>query len=216
MDVLLTCEIPTLGLCFGPEPYSCASSFTISNSRSVAELTRLIPQAKGGANPQLLRLALTLQASLIVLSGIALLVILIADLLANAIEIYFNVVGVREEHMRAAVWARALDWAAAAGAVVAFTTYKSNIDNTQKLLQTATGSNLVITPGMVASSMFAAIVGTTVAGAVINTILTSSDAGRYAYRASNGDDDSADEGVGGLGKFKDDMMRRRAAYEAFP
>jgi hypothetical protein len=207
-----------LGICFGPEPYSCATSFTISNSRSVAELQRLISQAKGGANPQLLRLALALQASLIVLSGIVLLIILAASLLANAIEIYFNVVGVREEHMRASVWARSLDWAAAAGSVVAFTTYRSNIDNTERLLQTATGSNLIITPGNVASSMFAAVVGTTAAGAVINTILTSTDAGRYAYRASNNGDgySSADEGVGGLGKFKDDMMRRRAAYDTFP
>ncbi|KAK0646113.1 hypothetical protein B0T16DRAFT_153680 [Cercophora newfieldiana] len=205
------------GICFGPEPYSCATSFTISNSRSVADLQRVISPGKGGANPQLLRLALALQASLIVFSGIALLIILSLSLLANFIEIYFNVLGEREEHMRASVWARSLDWAAAAGAIVAFTTYRSNIDNTQKLLQTATGSSLLIAPGTVAGGIFAAIVGTTTAGAVINTILTSSDAGRYAYRAANADRySSADEGVGGLGKFKDDMMRRRAAYEAFP
>jgi hypothetical protein len=206
-----------IGICFGPEPYTCTSSFTISNSRSVADLQRVIPQSKGGRNPQLLQLALSLQASLIVFSGIILLIILAVDFLANAIEIYFNVLGERQEHMRASVFARSFDWAAAAGSVVAFTTYKSNIDNTQKLLRTATGSNLVITPGNVASSIFAAVVGMTVAGAVINTILTSSDAGRYAWRAANdGNRSSADSGVGGLGKLRGDMARRRAAYEAFP
>ncbi|KAK0623620.1 hypothetical protein B0T14DRAFT_602165 [Immersiella caudata] len=205
------------GICFGPEPYACTTSFTVSSSRSVADLQRLIPSSKGGSNPQLLRLALALQASLIVFSGIALLIILSLSLLANSIELYFNVLASREDHMRASVWARALDWAAAAGSTIAFTTYRSNIDNTQKLLQTATGSGLGIASGQVAGGIFGALVGTTVAGAVINTILTSNDAGRYAYRAANVDRySSADEGVGGLGKFKDDMMRRRAAYEAFP
>ncbi|KAK4447023.1 hypothetical protein QBC34DRAFT_142114 [Podospora aff. communis PSN243] len=205
------------GICFGPEPYACTTSFTVSASRSVSDLQRLIPSSKGGSNTQLLRLALALQASLIVFSGIALLIVLSLSLLANAIELYFNVLASREDHMRASVWARALDWAAAAGSIIAFTTYRSNIDNTQKLLQTATGSGLGIAPGQVAGGIFGALVGTTVAGAVINTILTSSDAGRYAYKAANADRySSADEGVGGLGKFKDDMMRRRAAYEAFP
>ena len=180
-------------------------------------LARIIPQAKGGGNAQLLGLALALQASLIVLSGIALLVILIVDLIANAIEIYFNVGGVSEEHMRASVWARSVDWAAAAGSVIAFTTYRSNIDNIRKLLQIATGAQISITPGNVASSMFAAVVGLTIAGAVINTILTSGDAGRYAYKAAKGGGGPlGEEGGSGFDKFKDDMKRRRAAYEAFP
>ncbi|KAK1750666.1 hypothetical protein QBC47DRAFT_309430 [Echria macrotheca] len=205
------------GICFGPSPYSCASSLTIIPTKSVADLMGVIPATKGGSNMQLVKLALGLQASLIVFSGIILLVILGADLLANAIEIYFNVVGLREEHVRAAVWARALDWAAAAGSIVAFGTYRSLVDNTGILLQTVTGTSLTVAPGTVASGMFAAVVGISVAGAVINTILTSGDAGSYAYRTAKAAEDSARLAADpGFDKFKDDMRRRRAAYEAFP
>jgi len=178
---------------------------------------RIIPAGKGGSNTQLVKLALGLQANLVVFSGIILLVILGLDLIANAIEIYFNVGGIGEEHIRSSVWARGLDWVAAGGSIVAFATYRSLVDNTGKLLQTATGTTLIISPGNVASGMFAAVVGTTAAGAVINTFLTAGDAGNYAYKAAKAAEDTARlEANPGFDKFKDDMMRRRAAYEAFP
>lgn len=211
------------GICFGPPPYTCASSVSIIPTRSAADLMRLIPASRGGANTQLLRIALSLQASLIVLSGIVLLVMLTFSLLANAIEIYFNVGGIGEEHVRASVWARAFDWAAAAGSIVAFSTYRSLIDNTEVLLQTATGAGINIAGGTVASGMFAAVVGTTAAGAIFNTFMTAGDAGRYAYQAakameisrSNLRDLEVGTG-GGFDKFKEDMTRRKAAYERFP
>ncbi|KAK0711557.1 hypothetical protein B0H67DRAFT_294853 [Lasiosphaeris hirsuta] len=204
------------GICFGPDPYFCASSFTVIPTRTAAGLARIVPANRGGGNLALMQLALGLQQNLIVFSGIALLVILILDLLANMIEIYFNVGGIVEEHMRASIWARALDWAAAAGSVVAFASYRSLGDSTLKLLQAATGAPLVIAPGNVASGLFGAVVGTTIAGAIINTIMTAGDGGNYAYLAAKMMKPGADVSDADLGKFRDAMLRRRAAYEAFP
>ncbi len=201
-------------MCFGPERFTCTSSLSVVPTKTVANLAREIPSIKGGANPQLLRLALALQADLIVFSGIVLLVLIVADLIANAIEIYFNVTGLREEHIKASVWARGLDWVAAAGAVVAFASYRSLIDNTTRLLQAAGAIPLLITAGSVASGLFAAVVGTTIAGAVINTLLTAGDTAGYAEKAGKGGDDAGSNPD--YERFKDAMTRRRAAYEAFP
>ena len=87
----------------------------------------------------------------------------------------------------------------------------------------------VISAGVVAANLFAAIVGVAGAGAVINTFLTMGEAGFVASLAGGGLDGSrrgmggrTGTGVGtGMGVNKADIggpvvYQRRPAYEVFP
>ncbi|KAK3692466.1 hypothetical protein B0T22DRAFT_503462 [Podospora appendiculata] len=212
------------GICFGPQPFACTSSLTVFPTKTATDVARAIPLGQGGGNVALTRLALGLQANFAVLSGIVLFVIVCADLLANLVQVYFSTRGFREEHIKAALWARSLDWAAAAIALSTFSSFQSLVLATPDLLlattNAASATPLIISAGTVASNLFAAIVGTTIAGAFVNTFLTASDAGFDAYRAAKvgqlpakslatlAKPDTGNQGF---------VIRpRRPAYEVFP
>ena len=224
------------GVCFGPAPYTCTASIPTLQPKRESEIAAAIPTAKGGGNFALAALALGLQSSFVVLSGLPLFLLLLASLVANGVQIYFNmvrrggrgnrgnvreaVVGGREIHAQAALWARSLDWAAAAGAATSFAGYQAIVAAASRLIGTVAGVPLDITVGGTASSLFAAVVGLTVAGALINTVLTAMDTGFDAYLAEKkvrGGGGWAGM-MGGRGGMDMEMeaMQKRAAYERFP
>ncbi|KAK1827825.1 hypothetical protein QBC39DRAFT_419077 [Podospora conica] len=203
---LLDIRIGFVSICFGPPPYACL---------------RTVPPPPSNLAPNALRtLALALQSVLIpnsLLPPLRSPVLLSLSLLTNLISIYFNILTSRAAHIRSSIFARALDWAAAAATALSFASFQSSIPATERLIRVATGaSGLLIRGGSTAGGMFAATVGVSVAGAVINTVLTAGDAGGYARRAEDG----GEEDDGGLltslevegEKFRGDMQRRRAAY----
>ncbi|KAK3900274.1 hypothetical protein C8A05DRAFT_36090, partial [Staphylotrichum tortipilum] len=192
------------GLCFGPAPVNCTGSSPILNPKPQSQLASEIPLDKGGGNFALASLAQGLQSSLVVLSGIPLLLLLIASLIANLVQLYFNSLNRttstptlntysnggsggnnplrRERNAQAALFARALDWAAAAGAATSFAAYQAVVSAATRLLRTtAAGVPLNVSAGGTASSVFAAVVGLTAAGAVVNTVLAAMDAGVEGY-----------------------------------
>ncbi|KAM7187757.1 hypothetical protein V8F33_011064 [Rhypophila sp. PSN 637] len=227
------------GLCFGPQPLSCTSSVNIFKSKSVSQLSRAIPAAKGGGNIALARLALSLQANFAILSGIVLFILIVLDLAANLIQIYFNAREEWEYQMQAAVWARSLDWATAAGSIGAFSSYRALLVATPDLLratssQTGTTMGMAsISAGTVAFNLFAAIVGISVVGAVVNTLLTMSEVGTAVrtrgevFKRPAGGIDKASiirtqivpDGGNKVDVLKPGYVpayKRRPAYEVFP
>ncbi|KAK3333875.1 hypothetical protein B0T19DRAFT_459304 [Cercophora scortea] len=210
------------GICFGPQPFACTSSLTVFPTKTATDVARSIPPIQGGGNVALTRLALGLQANFAVLSGIVLFIIICADLLANLVQVYFSTRAFREEHIKAALWARSLDWAAAAIALSTFSSFQSLVLATPNLLLLATSgaAPLTITAGATASNLFAAIVGTTIGGAFVNTFLTASDAGFDAYRAAKVGQLPA-KSLAALAKPEAGsqgfvIRPRRPAYEVFP
>jgi hypothetical protein len=202
-----------------------------------SEIASAIPPAKGGGNYALGALALSLQSSFVVLlSGIPLLLILVADLIANLVQIYYyfnfsmpmTMIMVnndddsrhrRERHAQAALWARSLDWAAAAGAVTSFVTYQSIVAAASRLMETVSGGcsglPLTVTVGTTASNLFAAVVGVTFVGALIKTLLTAMDAGSDAYLAGRRVHAvRIQEGV--MVQAERPVFKMRAPYERFP
>ncbi|KAK0753117.1 hypothetical protein B0T18DRAFT_423735 [Schizothecium vesticola] len=232
---LLDIRIGFLSICFGPPPYTCIGTLPAPSPSSLATTTTN-PQRNtvAATNPQrttttttkptpaLLALALALQSVLAPLSLLPPLILLSLALLANLISIYFNIYTSRASHMRASLFARALDCAAAASVSVSFFAFRATTTATERLVRVATGaSGLNIRGGSTAGGVFAATVGVAVAGAVINTVLTAGDAGGYAKRAEEGEEGEDDGGLltsleiregGGGEKFKGIMERRRAAY----
>lgn len=149
------------------------------------------------------------------LSGLPVLALLAASLAANAAQLYFSSRSSVERHARAALWARALDWAAAAGAATGFAAYASVVAAAPRLVRALSGVQVAVVAGTTASNLFAAVVGTTLAGAVINTFLTAGDAGFDAYVATKRRGEGAEkeeESSGSVGV----SFRRRPAYEPFP
>ncbi|KAK4193957.1 hypothetical protein QBC35DRAFT_458218 [Podospora australis] len=229
-DIQVDLRVGFLGVCFGPVPLSCTTAATVLNPKREADLARSIPIAKGGGNFALAGLALGLQSSFVVLSGLPVLLILIASIIANMIQIYFSVQGMYESHAKAALWARSLDWAAAAGAVVGFSAYQSVVAAAPRLIRVLmAGAMLNVSVGATASNLFGAVVGLTIAGALINTLLTAGDAGFDAYltgrrmeqqrqgplgKPAVGAGGYAGEGEGS--RMSRVFMRRRPAYEVFP
>ncbi|KAK0723058.1 hypothetical protein B0T26DRAFT_246890 [Lasiosphaeria miniovina] len=207
------------GVCFGPAPFDCTSSVSVSRSKSANDVAREIASDHGGGNVALANLALGLQANFAMLSGIFLLILLIADIIANLVQLYFNSRGtvVGELHTKAALWARSLDWAAAAGAVTSFTSYQTLVSVTPNLIRVLSPTPLTITVGMMASNLFAAVVGTTIAGAAVNTFLTARDAAWDTRRALKARGQGPGESPGGIemDTFKP-VYRERPAYEVFP
>lgn len=115
-------------------------------------------------------------------------ILIVLDLAANMVQIYFNLREEWEYQMKAAIWARSLDWATAAGSIGAFSSYRALVVATPNLLRAASsipsGQIPSITSGTVAANLFGAIVGISVAGAVVNTLLTMSEVGSAV--ATNG------------------------------
>ncbi|KAK3374928.1 hypothetical protein B0H63DRAFT_261002 [Podospora didyma] len=218
MAVRVDLRIGFWGICFGPVPFSCTGSISVSRTATANTVAAAIPIDHGGGNVGLASLALGLQANFAILSGIFLLIILIADIVANLVQLYFNSLGVGEDHIKAAFWARSLDWAAAAAAVTSFASYQSLVNVTPNLLRALSITPLTITVGTVASNLFAAVVGTTIAGATVNTFLTASDAGWDARRAAKDRSPTGSAGGGGveMDRLKSVRFRERAAYEVFP
>ncbi|GAB1320811.1 hypothetical protein MFIFM68171_11021 [Madurella fahalii] len=207
------------GLCFGPAPVNCTSSVAVFQTKREAEIAREIPVDRGGGNFALAGLALGLQSSFVVLSGIPVLLLLFASLVANMVQIYFNANGMGDRHAQAALWARSLDWAAAAGVATGFSAYQSVVAAASRLIRTVSGTPLTVTAGTTASNLFAAVVGTTVAGALINTFLTAGDAAFDAYVAAKKREGAVKEVRAGTGNGDGSArlsFRRRPAYEAFP
>lgn len=135
------------------------------------------------------------------------------------VQIYFSANGMGDRHAQAALWARSLDWAAAAGTATGFSAYQSVVAAASRLIQTVSGTPLTVTAGTTASNLFAAVVGTTVAGALINTFLTAGDAGFDAYVAAKKGEGVVKEPRAGAGSGTASArisFRRRPAYEAFP
>ncbi|KAK4639742.1 hypothetical protein QC761_711040 [Podospora bellae-mahoneyi] len=207
-----------IGICLGPAPLFCTSSSSILNPKRESDLARSIPLSKGGGNFALAGLALSLQSSFIVLSGFPLLLSFIASILANMIQIYFSQ-GMIELHAKAALWARSLDWAAAAGAVMGFSAYQSIVAAAPRLIRVLmSGAMVDISVGGTASSLFAGVVALTILGAVINTLLTGGDVGFDAFVAGKtmGKQKTRAGGqVGDRGRMSR-MFVRRPAYEVFP
>lgn len=157
-------------------------------------------------------------------------VLVVLDLVANLVQIYFHVREEWEYHLKAAVWARSLDWATAAGAVGAFSSYRALVVATPDLLRavyssmgSGTRDNMpIIVAGTVASNLFAAIVGVSAAGAVINTFLTMNEVAFAVSMAGGGGRTGMRAGGGGMGVVnKADIggpivYQRRPAYEVFP
>ncbi len=218
------------GLCFGPAPVTCTPSIAALQTKREAQLAAEIPAAQGGGNFALAALALGLQASFVVLSGLPLFALLLASLVANLVQIYFNSAvrggrARRERAAQAALWARSLDWAAAAGAVTSFTSYQAIVAAASRLIGTVAGVPLMVSVGGTASSLFAAVVGLTLAGALINTVLTAMDAGLDAYLAgkrlggsggSSGWAGMRGRGVMGAMDVEMERFQKRPAYERFP
>jgi hypothetical protein len=152
-----------------------------------------------------------------VLSGIPLLIILAADVVANVVQVYFIMMAAdnaRERHAQAALWARSLDWAATAGAVTSFAAYRAIVAAASRLIRTLSGVPLAVDVGTTASNLFAAVVAMTTAGAVINTALTAMDAGFDAYLAAkNGAGTAWEERKA---ETITPVYQTRAAYERFP
>ncbi|KAK4650833.1 hypothetical protein QC762_711040 [Podospora pseudocomata] len=208
-----------IGICLGPPPLFCTSSSSILNSKRESDLARSIPLSKGGGNFALAGLALSLQSSFIVLSGFPLLLSLIASILANMIQIYFSSQGMIELHAKAALWARSLDWAAAAGAVMGFSAYQSIVAAAPRLIRVLmSGAMVDISMGGTASSLFAGVVTLTILGAVINTLLTGGDVGSDAFVAGRtmGKQKTTAGGQVGDRERMSRMFMRRPAYEVFP
>jgi hypothetical protein len=151
-----------------------------------------------------------------VLSGIPLLLLLIFSFLANLAQLYFNTMLRRRDlHAQAALWARSLDWAAAAGAVTSFAAYQAIVSGATRLIGTVgAGVLLNVSVGSTASNLFAAVVGLAVGGAVVNTALAAMDVGFEAYLAGKRLDAGGEGMEGGMGMER--MFRKRAAYERFP
>ncbi|KAM7199054.1 hypothetical protein V8F20_005872 [Naviculisporaceae sp. PSN 640] len=227
------------GLCFGPQPFACTSSINVFQSKNITQLTRAIPANRGGGNVALARLALGLQANFAILSGIVLFIFIALDLVANLVQIYFNLREEWEYQMQAAIWARSLDWAVAAGAIGAFSTYRALVVATPNLLRVSSdlgaGQMARISEGQVAMNLFGAIVGISVVGAVVNTLLTMREVGSAVAtrgsvfkRSGGGGLASGTTGrkvnisapvVSKVDVLKPDYVpvyKRRAAYEAFP
>ncbi|KAK3313789.1 hypothetical protein B0H66DRAFT_566995 [Apodospora peruviana] len=211
------------GICFGPQPFTCTSSLGVFPSKSAVDLARSVPASRGGGNVALARLALGLQANFAILSGIVLFILIILDLAANLVQIYFNVREESEEyHIKAALWARSLDWATAAAAVAGFSSFRALVVATPSLIQAASSPPALITinSGGVASNLFAAVVAMTVAGAVINTLLTMSEVGSVAVRAAKATPlKPSIRTVAKMDISKPDYVpvyKRRPAYEVFP
>ncbi|KAK3944245.1 hypothetical protein QBC46DRAFT_441949 [Diplogelasinospora grovesii] len=217
------------GICFGPDPYKCTSSVSVFPTKTETDIANAITPDRGGGNVALAGLALALQSNFAILSGIVLLILLFGSVMANVVQIYFNTQAMREEHIKAAIWARSLDWGAAAAAVAGFSSYQSLVGVTPALIQAATGDqDLKVNAGMIASNLFAAIVGLTIAGALVNTFLTAMDAGLDAYSAEKyrtrpppplartKTGSSVGETEIGDDRLRDEAFRPRAAYEAFP
>jgi hypothetical protein len=160
---------------------------------------------------------LGLQSSFVVLSGIPLLLLLFAAVVANMVQVYFSTRGMGDKHAKAALWARSLDWAAAAGAVTSFSAYQSIVAAASRLMRAVSGTPLTITAGTTATNLFAAVVAMTLAGALINTFLTAGDAGFDAYVAAKKKGDGVKEAnTGGGGPGRVNFSGRRPAYEVFP
>lgn len=218
-DIVVDLRVGFYGICLGPPPLFCTSSSSILNPKRESDLARSIPLSKGGGNFALAGLALSLQSSFIVLSGFPLLLSLIVSILANMIQIYFSSQGMIELHAKAALWARSLDWAAAAGAVMGFSAYQSIVAAAPRLIRVLmSGAMVDISVGGTASSLFAGVVALTILGAVINTLLTGGDVGSDAFVAGKtmGKQKTTAGGqVGDRGRMSR-MFMRRPAYEVFP
>ncbi|KAK4242467.1 hypothetical protein C8A03DRAFT_11336, partial [Achaetomium macrosporum] len=222
-DIQVDIRIGFMGLCFGPEPVNCTGSVAALQTKRESEITSRIPPSKGGGNFALGALALSLQSSFVVLSGIPLLLILVADVIANLVQIYFSMMitmdnsssSKRERHAQAALWARSLDWAAAAGAVTSFVTYQSIVAAASRLIKTVSGVPLTVTVGTTASNLFAALVAVTIVGALINTLLTAMDAGSDAYLAGSRVDAVMRQEEVSV-ELERPAFQKRAAYERFP
>ncbi|KAK4043269.1 hypothetical protein C8A01DRAFT_32586 [Parachaetomium inaequale] len=205
------------GLCFGPAPFNCTTSLSPLQPKRTSQLAAEIPPSKGGGNFALAGLALGLQSSFVVLSGIPLLLLLLASVVANLVQIYVNTrLMSRERHAQAALWARSLDWAAAAGAVMGFAAYQAIVAAASRLIGTVVaGVPLAVSVGGTASNLFAAVVVVAVVGALVNTVLAAMDAGFDAYLAGK-----RVNGGGGRGMVQElegrGMVLNRAAYERFP
>lgn len=140
--------------------------------------------------------------------------------MANLVQIYFNTTPLptkRERHAQAALWARSLDWAAAAGAVMGFAAYQAVVAGASRLIQTVSGVPLAVSAGGTAGSLFGGVVGVTVAGAMVNTVLTAMDTGFDAYLAGkrigrNGGGGGGEEDI----EMERGLFQKRAAYERFP
>ncbi|KAK4200543.1 hypothetical protein QBC40DRAFT_326598 [Triangularia verruculosa] len=219
-DMIVDLRVGFFGVCLGPQPLFCTSSSSVLNSKRESDLARSIPLSKGGGNFALAGLALGLQSSFIVLSGLPLLFILIASIIANMIQIYFSTQGMIELHAKAALWARSLDWAAAAGAIMGFSAYQSIVAAAPRLIRVLmSGTMIEVTVGGTASSLFAGVVALTILGAAINTLLTGGDVGFDAFVAQKSMDKQkgkvggrAEENRGRMSR----MFPRRPAYEVFP
>ncbi|KAH6624463.1 hypothetical protein B0J18DRAFT_409915 [Chaetomium sp. MPI-SDFR-AT-0129] len=248
-SVQVDLRIGFLGVCFGPAPFNCTGSISAFQNKRQSQLAAEIPLSKGGGNFGLAGLALGLQSSFVVLSGFPLLLLLIAATIANIIQLYFNSAGAgssntsnnpnannnnnpslltrRERHAQAALWARSLDWAAAAGAVTSFAAYQSIVAAATRLLAVTVdtgGVPLVVSVGTTASNLFAAVVVLTLVGALVNTLLAAKDVGFDAYLAGKGVDGGGGKtggGRGGGGSSGGGMMgvggvyTQRPAYERF-
>ncbi|KAK0748874.1 hypothetical protein B0T21DRAFT_421298 [Apiosordaria backusii] len=220
-DIVVDLRVGFWGICLGPTPLFCTTSSSILNPKRESDLARSIPVSKGGGNFALAGLVLGLQSSFIVLSGLPLLLILAASIIANMTQIYFSTQGMVELHAKAALWARSLDWAAAAGAVMGFSAYQSIVAAAPRLIRVLmSGAMVEISVGGTASSLFAGVVALTVLGAVINTFLTGGDVGFDAYVAQermekergSGKDRGVVDDRGRMSR----MFVRRPAYEVFP
>ncbi|KAK0637309.1 hypothetical protein B0T17DRAFT_588201 [Bombardia bombarda] len=257
IDIVVDLRIGIWGICLGPSPPFCTSTLALqlppldqpqpqTPQTSATILSTRPPRNRGGGNLPLARLALALQATLSPLSGIPLLIAILLTILATSVQLYFNARGraFDEEHVQAAVWARSLDWAAAAFAVGSYATYRALVEATPRLVlallpvlkvEGSDSPKLIIEAGSVASSLFAAVVGTTVAGAFINTFMTAGDAGASVVQlgrarrrvdalmgrkaGDGGDDDrvvAATAGAAAGDKFAPVLYRPKPAYERFP
>jgi len=245
------------GICFRnptAATYACTSSnalsFGLIPTRTPISLAReIIPGLEG--NIAIARLALGVQATSLGGGGAAatvLFVLLVANLLANLIQVYFSCVRrVGEEHVRAATWARGLDFAAAGGAIVGFVGYKGAANGGTESLTGAVAnlvvlgfgdddfggrvegvSELIIEGAGAGGRLFAGVVGTTVAGALVNGFLMAGDvavdaAFREKIEGEERERKRRNElvkriqglsGVDGDGSGEGDK-RPRAAYERF-
>ncbi|KAH6841130.1 kinase-like domain-containing protein [Chaetomium sp. MPI-CAGE-AT-0009] len=190
------------GLCFGPAPFNCTTSLATPQTKRPSQLAADIPPTKGGGNFALAGLALSVQSSFVVLGGIPLLLLLVAAAAANLAQVYFNNntassrLRSRERHAQAALWARALDWAAAAGAATSFAAYQAIGAAASRLIGAVAGVPLSVSVGSRASSLFAAVVVMTVLGALVNTVLAAMDVGFDAYLAARRVDGGGSGGGG--------------------
>lgn len=141
----------------------------------MSEITRSLPQDRSGGTEALASLGQALQTNFLVPGNLGLLILLFIDFVVNVMEVAVQSPTKAKKRVTAALWARCVDWAAAAAATLAMIDYLSLVITIPNLVRVAFIDQVNVKMGMAATALHVSVAGVSMLAAVIKTFLGSDE-----------------------------------------